>query len=492
MYRLVIYGLFILAGFAVAFGFLDVISYSPWQILLSLVITLSVCLLTHKIFLRLFRAPANIESSIITALILFFIFSPVTNVHNVITLALAGVIAITSKYGFAFRDHHVFNPAAFAAFSLGVAGAATATWWIGSAPFFLLMLILGFTITRKLRRFSMVLTFIGVSVATAIVDGMISGGSIVSNVPQMFTSWPILFFGTVMLTEPLTAPSRRATRVVYASVIGILFSLKFSFGPIFSTPELALLIGNIFSFIISQKHRWQLRLVEKRELAPNILEFVFSKGEGMRFTPGQYIEWTLPHARPDIRGIRRYFTIASSPTENTIRLGVRFSPNGSSFKNALNQLQPGGTMSAIHASGDFLLPNKKDKKLVFIAGGIGVTPFRSMIKYLIDTNQRRDIVLLYACATPEDFAYQDVFRQASESLGLKFIPIVTDPKKAGNTWQGKTGYIDQTMLSSEVPDYKNRAYYLSGPAAMVDAYKRVLRGAGIRRSHVVTDYFPGF
>ena len=119
-----------------------------------------------------------------------------------------------------------------------------------------------------------------------------------------------------------------------------------------------------------------LRLKEKVQLAPDIYDFIFVPTRKFAFAPGQYMEWTLGHDEPDSRGNRRYFTLASSPTENTLRLGVKFYQQSSSFKSALLAMDQQSEIVAAQVAGDFVLPDDPRQKCVFIAGGIGITPFR--------------------------------------------------------------------------------------------------------------------
>jgi ferredoxin-NADP reductase len=189
------------------------------------------------------------------------------------------------------------------------------------------------------------------------------------------------------------------------------------------------------------------------------------------------MEWTLEHEKPDTRGNRRYLSLASSPTEDEVRIGVKVGSPPSSFKRKLMNLVPGQKIVAGQLIGDFTMPKDMGKKLVFIAGGIGVTPFRSMVKYLIDTNQRRDIVLMYS-AKEGDFVYKDVFDQAHYKLGIKTYYNV--------------GRFQENFIFKEVPDYKNRIFYLSGPKSMVDGFKNTLRQLSVANSQIKTDYFPGF
>ena len=140
--------------------------------------------------------------------------------------------------------------------------------------------------------------------------------------------------------------------------------------------------------------------------------------EKLKFKPGQYLEWTLPHEKIDNRGMRRYFTIASSPTEKDMIMGVKFYDKPSSYKQSLISLENQGIVVASQLAGDFTLPKDKNKKLIFIAGGIGVTPFRSMIKYLIDNNEKRDIVIFYSNKSFADIAYKEIFDEAAKKLRI--------------------------------------------------------------------------
>src|SRR6202040_4040466 len=107
------------------------------------------------------------------------------------------------------------------------------------------------------------------------------------------------------------------------------------FGRLYLTPELALLVGNVFSYLASPKAKYLLRLKARTQLAPDIYELRFTSDRRLRFRPGQYLEWTLGHSRPDSRGNRRYFTIASSEDEREVRIGVKCHPAASSFKRSL-------------------------------------------------------------------------------------------------------------------------------------------------------------
>ncbi len=317
------------------------------------------------------------------------------------------------------------------------------------------------------------------SVAVVVILGLTNGMAVSASIRQHFLSWPIIFFASVMVTEPLTLPPRLYQQILYGTVIGALSSWPLALGPVYMTPELALLLGNLYAYATGLRRRLKLSLQEKKVIARETYEFVFDLDRPLIFLPGQYLEWTLPHPQADGRGNRRYFPIASSPTEKDIRLGVKIGENGSSFKRALREMRPGDVILAGQLGGDFVLPNDPKKPLVFVAGGIGITPFRSMIKYLIDKGERRDIVLFYGARTEGDAAYRDILQEAERVIGLKTVYLIGERFEASS-------------VSRHVSDYTQRKFYLSGPSSMVDSYRSLLRTMGVPRSHVVSDYFPGF
>jgi glycine betaine catabolism B len=204
------------------------------------------------------------------------------------------------------------------------------------------------------------------------------------------------------------------------------------------------------------------------------------------------MEWTLGHADPDSRGNRRYFTLASSPTEPELRVGVKFYKASSSFKKAMLAMDDNTEIVANQVAGDFVLPEDKNQKLVFLAGGIGVTPFRSMITYMLDTYDRRPVVLFYANKTVDEILYRDVFDRAQRDLGIEVVYTLTNARNLPASWHGRVGRLSPKLIQAVVPDYQDCLFYISGPNSMVDSFKGVLRDLGIKSSHIKTDFFPGF
>jgi ferredoxin-NADP reductase/Na+-translocating ferredoxin:NAD+ oxidoreductase RnfD subunit len=492
MYRLVLYGLLGLVGVAICLSVFSILPFTPFELIVSVIVLLGVSYGSNKLFSRIFTVTTNIESALITGLILFFILTPSTKPNDMFILVVAAILSMLSKYILAIHKKHLFNPVAISLVILGVLGSGSSIWWVATASLFPFTLILGLSIVRKIRRHYMFIAFLFTSIITILVFTLINHLSLIDTLSQLFISWPIIFFGTVMLTEPLTTPPTRKLQLLYGSLVGILFGSQFHIGPLYSTPELSLVIGNIFSYWVSPKQKMQLHLWETKKIADHIYEFVFSSDEKPFFKPGQYLEWTLSHKKSDSRGNRRYFTIASSPTEDHIKLGVKVDPtHSSSFKNSLVSMKKGDDLYASQLSGDFTLPVEVSKKLVFIAGGIGITPFRSMVKYLLDKDERRDIVLFYAASSEEEFAYKDIFSQA-QKLGVKVVYIITKEENIPKNWKGKSGHINTQILQEEVPDYQHRIFYLSGPNAMVSNYKDLLKKMNVENKNIVTDYFPGF
>jgi ferredoxin-NADP reductase/Na+-translocating ferredoxin:NAD+ oxidoreductase RnfD subunit len=480
MYRLVLYYLAALMLWAFGLSFFNLLPFDPSALAFSTVLVLLVCMGTNWIFARVFKAETNIESVYITALILLLIISPVmaNNRVGVGFLVFASVWAMASKYIFALGKKHIFNPAAFAVALTALVINQPATWWVGGNPWLAPIVIIGgLLIVRKIQRFDLVLSFMVVALGATFATA--PSADYMTLLTQTLLHSSFFFLAFVMLTEPLTTPPNRILRVVYGAMVGFLFAPNVHIGTFYMTPELALLAGNVFSYIVSPKGRYTLTLKRIEQAAQGAYDFVFVPDRAFSFKPGQYMEWTLSHRYPDDRGNRRYFTLASAPSAQEVRLGVKFYDPASTFKRALGALKPGSTISVSHLAGGFVLPRNNEKKLVFIAGGIGITPFRSMIEHLLNTKEKRNIVLLYSNKTDADVAYKPLLDRAQAELGIRTVYVT-----------GKQ--IDNALIAREVPDYKERTFYISGPHGMVEAFKSALRSMGVSWLKIKSDFFPGF
>ena len=223
----------------------------------------------------------------------------------------------------------------------------------------------------------------------------------------------------------------------------------------------------------------RLKFVAKKLEIPGVYSFVFEPSRPVRWQAGQYLHYELPHPRPDDRGVERWFTISAAPFEKHIMLTTRFDgERQSSFKQALLKLEPGAVVTAGEPRGSFIIEADASRQIL-IAGGIGVTPYRSMLLQLDHDGQSLNIDLLYA-NRDEDFVFDKEF-----SALAKKHPEFKIRKFVG----------DHRITAEDLKDYlKNDGiiFYISGPRPMVETYQHLLNNLGIDEPHLKTDYFPGY
>lgn len=479
IYRLVTYGLGLLALITIIFSITGALDYSPEDMAGSLLVIMTVGFIANQVMSRLWGVPANAESGLITCFILFFLLPPELSTGKVVVLALATVVAIASKYVLAYRGKHIFNPAAFGVFLVGILGLGHAAWWVGSSSLWVFTLVVGLLVARKTKRLLMVAVFATAAVGTAAVVALNGSVGVYESLELLLFSSPLIFLGTIMLTEPSTMPPRRRQQLVFAVVAGALFTAHPQIGPLFVYPETALLMANLYAFAVSPKRRWTLELRAKHKIADDLYDYEFSSSSPLEVTPGQYMEVTMPVASQDDRGNRRTFTVASSPTEAHVHIGVRIPNKASRFKTTFGALKPGDQVMAGQIAGNFVLPRDGSQKLLLVAGGVGITPYRSMIKYLSDTRQNRDITIVYQAKRAEEFMYKSVF-EAAKAAGVKTI-YIADPAP-----------LSADQLAEIVPDLHERRAFISGPPVMVRHVKKVLHSLGVPRRTVKTDFFSGY
>lgn len=493
MYRLLAYGLVLILAISLLFASLNLIQLDYLSLLASVLVLVVSCLSSNWLFAKIYQVSANSESAFLTALILALILNPTLKAEGIIGLMVAGVVAMASKYLLAINRKHIFNPAALAAVVVVLLGLGRASWWVGSANLLPFTLVFGFLVARKIRREDMVLSFIVPAVAMICLMGvLVDGRGLGEMLSEAFLSWPVVFLATVMLTEPITTPPGRLERNTYAVLAAVLMTSRWNLGFIAASPALALVLANVFSYIVGSKQRVVLTLKEVVKMAPNVWDFVFAPSEKLKFTAGQFAEWTLPlrHGKRDERGNRRYFTIASAPTEDVVRLGVKFYPEPSAFKEELQSLQIGDEVLLGQVTGDFTLPHKQ-VPLLFLAGGIGITPFRSMLGEMELASAYRDVVLIYAAASFSEVAYRETL-EAAKASGVKVVLLLGSEEGVPEGWEVRKGFLTSELLRELVPDAQQRLTYISGPNIFVDSAKKNCLSVGVRKGQVVTDYFPGY
>lgn len=220
--------------------------------------------------------------------------------------------------------------------------------------------------------------------------------------------------------------------------------------------------------------------------AANITTFFFKPEKLFRYTAGQFTELHIPDAHHDNRGSKRWFTLSSSPTDELLSITTKFaSQSGSTFKNRLRELQPGTVVDMAEAMGDFVLPKLIQTPLVFVAGGIGVTPFHSIFAWLAASGEERPINFIYAVASEDEIIFQSTFEKAGQHATI----VVSNPSPA---WGGERGRVTAEMITGLKAIGDDSLIYISGPEGMVETLQKDLRAAGVKKSQLVGDFFPGY
>lgn len=493
MYRLVSLILGVIAAVAVIEALFGVLSFSPVDLLATLLTTLVSCVVANRVMALLFRVRPHTESSIITALLLFFLFFPSSDGQELLTIGLVSAIAVASKYILAWRGRHIFNPAAVGAVIITLTGLNASVWWVGTATLLPVVAFGALLVLYRTRQLPMGLTFIALATVLVTVVQSSNGLPVLDAVGYALGSTAIVFLAGFMLSEPLTLPPRRWQRLVLAAIVAVLFSVPFSVPlgvvTVFSSPELALVVGNLLAFLVGQRRGMPLVFVESNALTPSTREFVFTSPKPLSFRAGQYLELSIPHAKADSAGTRRVFSIASSPSNaREVRFGVRMGEPPSSFKRALAALKPNQTVRGTLVAGDFLLPTDHARPLLLVAGGIGITPFMSQLEHDASIGAPRDVVLVYAVRDGSEFAYAEQL----ERLGTRVVLLAPEqPATLPASWTyAGSGRITAELIERFVPDADKRTAFVSGPPRLVGSVRSTLRQAGVRR--VETDAFSGY
>ncbi|MDN3480942.1 FAD-dependent oxidoreductase [Arthrobacter sp. APC 3897] len=493
MYRLTVVLLLVMTAWSFALSVAGQLFYTPAELAATAATAVVSSLVASRVMGLLFRTRPQTDSSLITGLLLFFLFWPSTEGGQLLTVALAAGAATASKYLLVWRGRHIFNPAAFGAALLAVTGLNSAVWWVAAPLILVVVLPAAALILYRNRLLPMAGVFLLAS-GTIITARFLSGGEpLTTALATLFASYPVLFFAGFMLSEPLTLPPRHIQRLLEAAVVGVLFAVPLNLGPVYMSPELALLAGNLLAFALAPRAGIRLRLRDNRALTPTARELVFEPLRPLKFRPGQYVELSLPHASPDARGARRIFSLTTAPEKpETVAVGLRVSEPSSSFKATLMKLKPGSVVTGTSVAGDFLLPRRPGVPVLLIASGIGITPFMSQLRSLAARGQigrgtnGSDIVLVYAASSTEELAYAAELH----GMGIRVLACTpTDPQISGWTWLGP-GLPDAQALGRAVPDAARRAAYISGSPSAVAEARAAVRGAGVRT--VKTDAFLGY
>lgn len=242
----------------------------------------------------------------------------------------------------------------------------------------------------------------------------------------------------------------------------------------------------------------KLKLVEIRGEAKGTKSFFWQPDKTVNYFPGQYFYYTLPALKyADPKGTTRHFTDSSSPTEgNILRLTTRIREE-SGFKKTLAELPLGTEIEGEGPNGTFIFDEKESGPQVFIAGGIGITPYRSMIKYAVDKNLQTPIYLIYSNSVPEEIVFRKELEEwAAGHPNIKIAMTVSKPEESKEKWAGLTGRIDETMLGKLIADWglktEDLTWWLCGPPPMIDAMELVLGKLKITSGKVRSEKFTGY
>lgn len=487
MYKGISLGLTGMWSVALLLTFMGQLGFSPLALTLSTLVLGFSTYLTSQLCALLFGVKSHGESSFITALILVFLFTPTTDPAQLVVLGFVGMIAGASKFIVTWRGRHIFNPAALAAAVITIAGLGSASWWVATPYMTPVVLAVAAVSLYQSKRFLVVGVFLAITIPALVIQFLAFGATVTESL-WLLMSWPILFLATIMLTEPLTLPPRKWQMYIVAAVVAVAFLLPIQVGSIQMTPALALIIGNIIAAIFAARYAVTLTFKKRRPLTATTDELVFTPSAPLAFEPGQFAELTLFHKRPDFRGVRRSFSITSLPEANEVSFGIKYYQPSSTYKKTLRQFSKGDALRISNLGGDFVLPKQQDRPLLFVAGGIGVTPFISHIRSLQKSKEVRDIVLVYAVSSPEEIAYEEELVASGISV---IIVTAVKPKNLPKIWRYLKGSrIDFGELTALIPDIADREAYVSGPTSFVQGGKSSLRKLGVRS--VKSDYFAGY
>lgn len=222
------------------------------------------------------------------------------------------------------------------------------------------------------------------------------------------------------------------------------------------------------------------------------MEFSFERPEGMAYEAGQTIDLALVNPpETDAEGNMRTFSLASPPHDPFLKIATRM--RDTAFKRTLKHMEIGAELSFDGPFGSFTLHENAARPAAFLAGGIGITPFHSMIADAAKRSLPHRIILFYSNRRPEDAAYLDELEELQkQNPHFTLVATMTAMEKSARAWEGEQGYIDAAMLKRHLPEGANPVYYLAGPQAMVLALRDVLTGSGVSKDDIRYEEFAGY
>ena len=242
----------------------------------------------------------------------------------------------------------------------------------------------------------------------------------------------------------------------------------------------------------TQSPAYTVKLIHRQEVAEGTMAFRFEKPAHFLFTAGQFVDMTLVDpSETDAEGNGRAFSIASAPHEDTLMVATRM--RDTAFKRVLRSLPLGATVQMEGPFGNFVLHADPVRPAVFLAGGIGITPFRSMVLHAAAQKLPHRLVLFYSNRRPEDAPFLDELQALQrDNPHYTFVGTMTAPDKSSLPWKGETGYITPAMLSKVLVNIDSPIFYVVGPPGMVTGLRTTLKDAGFNERDIRTEQFTGY
>ncbi|MDE2259854.1 MAG: FAD-dependent oxidoreductase [Betaproteobacteria bacterium] len=236
----------------------------------------------------------------------------------------------------------------------------------------------------------------------------------------------------------------------------------------------------------------KVKLKRKREIADGTMAFHFEKPGGFAYKAGQSADCTLINpAETDAEGNTRALSLASAPYEDDLMLATRM--RDTAFKHVLKTMDPGTEVILDAPHGSFTLHNNAGIPAVFLTGGIGVTPVRSIVLQAVHDNVPHRILVFYSNRRPEDAAFlDDLMESHGSNPNYTFVGTMTQMEKSSREWHGETGFISKAMLLKYIDDLTLPIYYIDGPPAMVNAMRKILSAAEVDDDNIRTEEFSGY
>lgn len=237
---------------------------------------------------------------------------------------------------------------------------------------------------------------------------------------------------------------------------------------------------------------YETKLQDREDLAEGTMAFHFAKPPGFAFKPGQSIDLILP-APPDgdAQSARHTFSIVSAPFESDLTIATRM--RDSAFKRTLKSLPIGAALLFEGPFGSLTLHGNRARSAVLIAGGIGITPFVSILRQAAQDQLPQSLVLLYSNRRPEDAAFlAELQALAGQNRNFRLLATMTDMGKSARSWTGETGRIDEALLKRIGSELATPIYYLAGPPTLVEAMRKNLNLASVDDDDIRSEEFYGY